>query len=782
MSVESSALNVERSAPRGAVFLSYASQDAEAARRIAEALRAVGVEVWFDQNELVGGDAWDAKIRGQISSCALFVPVISANTQARQEGYFRLEWKLAEDRSHLMAKGKAFIVPVSVDATTERGALVPDAFLAVQWMKLPGGETSPAFVARVQKLMGGTGAALPAAASPSSAPMVNASATKSGRPSLITIALGVAVLALVAYVVVRPGAKEVPAPTAPAKLVAETKPAPPTPAPAPALAPLAPEKSVAVLPFENLSPDKDNAFFADGVHEDVITSLTKIRDLKVIGRTSVLPYRDPATRNHKQIAADLGVATLLEGTVRRAGTKVRVTAQLINARTDESLWAETYDVDLTDAFTIQSALAQNITAALKANFTSGERAYVAERPTQNQEAYDLYLRARSLMSESQTRDTTERAIALYEQATKKDPSFVAAYAQLAYLNGRMYWYGYMDPTPARKERARSARDTAVRLGPGRPETRLAVGTVAYFCDDDWARGLEEYRAAAAVQPNDAQLFYLMGVAFRRVGQPHEAVASLARSLELNPKDTLCASTLGQTIYGLRRYADFLELHRRYALTADWNSAAAHFALSHDYALFVHELDSIPSNSSRFGSARTRFFMAYRSGDLREAGHIISEPGFPAICPFSDVLDDPTELSRAVVAFASGKKAEAGPFAEAALAWYEKQVWNPRQQALGMTHVALAHALVGHELEARRLIKEGLARLQTDKFNLETGRIRAAEVYVVLDRIDDAIATIRELMTGPTYNTTADILRLEPMFARLKDHPRFEEILKSAKPL
>src|SRR5471032_900863 len=142
------------SEPNQAVFLSYASQDAEAAKRICEALRAGGVEVWFDQNELVGGDAWDAKIRGQIGSCALFVPLISANTQARQEGYFRLEWKLAEDRSHLMAKGKAFIVPVSVDGTSERGALVPDAFTAVQWTKLPGGETSPGFVARVQKLLG----------------------------------------------------------------------------------------------------------------------------------------------------------------------------------------------------------------------------------------------------------------------------------------------------------------------------------------------------------------------------------------------------------------------------------------------------------------------------------------------------------------------------------------------------------------------------------------------------------------------------------------------------
>src|SRR6186713_2588582 len=138
-----------------AVFLSYASQDAEAAKRIAEALRAAGVEVWFDQNELVGGDAWDHKIRKQIKDCALLIPVISANTQARTEGYFRLEWRLADQRTHLMAKGRPFLLPVVIDGTRDGDAHVPDSFTEVQWTKLPGGETTPAFVARVHKLLGG---------------------------------------------------------------------------------------------------------------------------------------------------------------------------------------------------------------------------------------------------------------------------------------------------------------------------------------------------------------------------------------------------------------------------------------------------------------------------------------------------------------------------------------------------------------------------------------------------------------------------------------------------
>ena len=170
MSVERSKLSVERSAPRGAVFLSYASQDAEAAKRICDVLRAAGVEVWFDQSELVGGDQWDGKIRGQISSCALFVPVISAATQARGEGYFRLEWKLAVDRSHLMAHDQPFLLPVVIDATADAAARVPPEFRTVQWTKLMGGETPPAFCVRVQKLLGGEavgGALRPDASEPS---------------------------------------------------------------------------------------------------------------------------------------------------------------------------------------------------------------------------------------------------------------------------------------------------------------------------------------------------------------------------------------------------------------------------------------------------------------------------------------------------------------------------------------------------------------------------------------------------------------------------------------
>ena len=377
-----------------AVFVSYASEDAEAAKRLSEALGSAGIQVWFDQEELVGGNSWDSKIRKQISDCSLFLPIISATTQSRDEGYFRLEWKLAVDRSHLMAHDKTFLLPVVIDATSEATARVPQEFRAVQWTRLNQGEVTPAFVARVKRLMNADGAAPTGSNRSTHAAIATAPGPRPPNARWVAAALGFVVVTLASFVALRSSSKNSLPQTVPGSVKAE-----PT-THSPEQRPLSPEKSIAVLPFENLSPDKDNAFFADGVQMDVITSLTKIRDLKVIGRSSVLSYRDPATRNHRKIGADLGVATLLEGTVRRAGTKVRVTAQLINAQTDESIWAETYDVDLTDAFTIQSALAQNISAALKANFTPDERAYVAQLPTQNQDAYDLYLRGRTLFEAS----------------------------------------------------------------------------------------------------------------------------------------------------------------------------------------------------------------------------------------------------------------------------------------------------------------------------------------------------------------------------------------------
>jgi TolB-like protein len=425
-------------APSGrAVFLSYAREDAEAARRIADALRAFGVEAWFDQSELRGGDAWDQKIKRQIRECALFMPLISATTQGRGEGYFRREWKLGVERTHDMAAGVAFIVPVVIDDTPESAALVPEEFMRVQWTRLPHGVPSPEFVTQVKRLMES-----PRTPAPAQPPQASARSTTGGFPpvnrgipgwawgALAVIAVGV-VAAL--YLGRRPEAvmppKAEPAPAAAAA---------PTPVPT---APEVSSKSIAVLPFANFSTDKDNEFFADGLQDEVITALAKIHDLKVISRTSTMAYKNPEGRNLKKIAGELGVATVLEGSVQRMGSKVHLNVQLIDARTDQHLWADSYTEDLTDVFAMESSLAGEVVGALKASFTSDEKALLARRPTQDVEAFDLYLQGRALYEKISITSSVEyfdRIAHIFEQAAARDPSFLLPHVAAANLHGEAY--------------------------------------------------------------------------------------------------------------------------------------------------------------------------------------------------------------------------------------------------------------------------------------------------------------------------------------------------------
>lgn len=531
---------------RKAVFLSYASQDADAAKRICESLRQAGVEVWFDQSELVGGDAWDAKIRGQIASCALFVPVISANTQARREGYFRLEWKLAAQRTHMISERAAFLLPVVIDVTRDADADVPAEFRAVQWTRLVSGEARPAFVARVTNLLAGPSVKTAAGAPAMSAPSASTPPWKSSVPHWAAAALVASVLGLGGYIALRPATKEMASAT-PRKPLAETRPAP-SPAAQPPLDFASAvgsakadvkSKSIAVLPFANLSPDPDNAFFADGIHEDVITTLAKIRDLQVISRTSTLAYRDAAQRNLRKIAEELGVAAVLEGSVRRAGGKVRVTAQLIDARTDKHLWAETYDRDLSDIFAVQAALAQEIAGALKATLTPNERALIERAMTTSPDAYDLYLRAEhlrhSLGISRSTREQWELVVKLYEEAVAKDPAFAMAHVQLATVHGQLYRFPNLDASPARMALARQATEAAERIAPGSPEASYARGVFAYFVENNWQSALVALRSAESGLPNVSRLKFMLGLANQRLGQWSEARRYFERAFTLDPK-------------------------------------------------------------------------------------------------------------------------------------------------------------------------------------------------------------------------------------------------------
>ncbi len=468
-----------------AVFLSYASQDAEAAQRIVGALRAAGMEVWFDQNELAGGDAWDAKIRSQIAACALFVPVISAATQARREGYFRLEWKLAAQRTHTMADGTPFLLPVVIDATRDAEALVPPEFKAVQWTRLPGGENAEKFCARVAKLLGATAAAVsaPLSEGPGSAPVPGAAVgvppaasvrqVPPRRLLLAGLALGGVALGAALLFWLRPA-------SAPGGAVAAVAPLS-TSVPAPEAAAATPTldvKSLAVLPFANLSGDPAQEYFSDGLTEEILNVLSREKDLRVIARTSAFSFKGknvPLT----EIARTLGVARLVEGSVRRAGDRVRITVQLIRAADGFAENLGSFDRQLTDVFALQDEVARAVLEKIT------RRTATATGPVQltaNPAAYDAYLRGRALAVSGQGQ---EKAIAHFREAVTLAPDFALAWASLAEAALGAY-RGGRDNSPQRLALIKEALARAQALQPASPDVLYVAALLAASVDRDAA--------------------------------------------------------------------------------------------------------------------------------------------------------------------------------------------------------------------------------------------------------------------------------------------------------
>src|SRR6059036_1937093 len=295
------------------------------------------------------------------------------------------------------------------------------------------------------------------------------------------------------------------------------------------------EKSIAVLPFQSLSDEKENAYFADGIQDDILTNLSKIGDLKVISRMSVMTYRGTGARNAREIGKTLGVATLLEGSVRRIGNRVRVNVQLINADSDEHIWAEDYDRDLTDVFAIQTDLAQKIASALQAKLSPNEKEQLDRQPTKDPNAYLLFIQAHDYANRpDHFHDDSLKAEELFEQAIKLDPKFASAFAGLSMVESWIYHSS--EPTQARREKARLNADESLRLQPNLPEGHLALGFSYYYGDRDYERALAEFEIAKRDLPNEAQAYMAIGAIQRRQGKWAESTANLEKSVALDPKD------------------------------------------------------------------------------------------------------------------------------------------------------------------------------------------------------------------------------------------------------
>src|SRR5205814_5590480 len=329
------------------------------------------------------------------------------------------------------------------------------------------------------------------------------------------------------------------------------------------------DKSIAVLPFENLSDEKENAYFTDGVQNEILTGLAKIADLKVISRTSVMVYKAGNPRNLREIGQQLGVAHVLEGSVQRAGGKVRVNAQLIDARTDKHLWAQSYDRALADVFAIETELAQTIAGELQAKLTNSEKTAIEEKPTQDLVAYDFYVRAVSMIYNAQVPsgpiDDPEKALSeavdLLNKAVARDPNFLLAYCQLAFAHDGIY-RDEIDHTPARLALAKSAIDSAFRLRPDSGEAHLALGWHLYWGYSDYDRARAELALAQQSLPNNPRVYYLAGRMDRSQGRWADAIRNLERACDLDPRNLPYLIYFGATYAWLHDYEQWTKVMDR----------------------------------------------------------------------------------------------------------------------------------------------------------------------------------------------------------------------------
>jgi TolB-like protein len=534
--------------PSHAVFLSYASQDAEAAQRICEALRAAGIEVWFDQSELRGGDAWDQSIRKQIKTCALFLPVISHTTHDRREGYFRLEWKLAVDRCHLMDADMAFLLPVVIDDTRDDDERVPERFREVQWTRLPGGVTPAPFVERVRRLLSGESAQEPtrtasAAAYASAAPTTAEPVPPSWRSKTALLATIAVVVVALGYLVANQLVLS--------KRVAEVGAAPGSAAQhASAIAFSPPPHSIAVLPFVNLSGDAGQDYFSDGLTEELLNSLAQINDLQVAARTSSFSFKErPDITN---VAHKLNVATVLEGSVRRSAKTVRVTAQLISAETGFHLWSKTFDRDLGDVLKLQSEIATAVATALKVTLLGDVSAKIELGGTRNPAAFDAYLRAMRAYDNYHKDTDLQAAVATFTESIQLDPGYALAYAARSLVRSQLL-DEFGGPTRAGADAVRADALRAIALAPGLAEGHLALAVSLSTFRQDMTEASREYERAATLAPGNTQVLRRYAASAAELGRTDAAIAAARRAVMLDPLNALTRRWLARVLYLSRHY-------------------------------------------------------------------------------------------------------------------------------------------------------------------------------------------------------------------------------------
>jgi TolB-like protein/Flp pilus assembly protein TadD len=544
------------------------------------------------------------------------------------------------------------------------------------------------------------------------------------------------------------------------------------------------EKSIAVLPLENLSEEKENAYFADGIQDELLSNLAKIKNLKVISRTSVMQYKSGITRNLKEIAQQLGVSNVVEGSVRRSGNHVRVSVQLIDALADRHIWSQNYDRTLADSLALQGELATEIAAGVGATLSPQEKARVEATPTKNTAAYQAYLRGRALMAGLTADDSNlEEASRSFEQAVTLDPTFALAWVYLSCAQSSVYWRG-IDSTPARLAAAKNAVGRAIALDPSLPETHLALGYYRYYGLRDFSGALAEFQLAEKSLPNNVDVLRAIGLIQRRFGRWDEAIAVQRRVVELDPRDIESASILVTTYMAKRRFTDALAIADHMLAVEPSNTTAISIKI---YCLWaLGKAEAADALLARPGAT-----LHLRGHDALNKRHYVE-----AVDLFSKALNGKagSDERKEILLDLGLAQQRAGDVA-ASKATYERAVHELTQELTTVTKdsapEAALHSLLGVAYaglgNAATAVSEGqkgmsLQPTSEDPFEGPEREEQMAQIYALLGDPDEAIPVLNRLLhTSSFTEITPELMRINPVWDPIRNDPRFQELAAEKKP-
>jgi len=551
------------------------------------------------------------------------------------------------------------------------------------------------------------------------------------------------------------------------------------------------EKSIAVLPFDNLSSEKENAYFADGVQDQILTDLSQIADLKVISRTSVLQYKSGVARNLREIAQQLGVANVVEGSVQRTGNRVRVNAQLVDARNDAHLWAQTYDRDLDDVFAIQSEIANAIADQLQAKLSPAEKNAIEQPPTSDLIAFNQYTRAKTLLLTMILNPSGKyflQAIELLNSAVARDPSFHAAFCQLALVHDLLYTD---DRTPAQLAAAEAALQRATALRPNSAETHLARGAHLYYAFRDYNGALSELEVARAGLPNDPRILQLTGFILGRQGKPEEGLRALEKAVALDPRNPEMLSELAIRYEFFRRYREEMAtLQRVLEITPDDIAVASSIAFVDldwraDTAPLHQFIDQLRSKrTSDVGdTAGIGFLCALAEKDWAAAEQALTALGDNLF--WADTVTLKRQFGEGLLARAMHDEGRAQKAFAAARLEQEQVVQQQKDYGPSLCVLGLIDAALGNKEAALQEGRRAMELVPVEKDSVD-GQALVAYFAVIAAWAGEKDLALQHLATAvPTYGagvaTSYGMLKLFPFWDPLRGDPRFEKIVDSLAP-